>query len=103
MSLQCPHCPRKCGSENSLRAHVSKGHPLRPGSERMMQEIEEAERKALESLGKYKFAMFGYWAGIWVHLNRISGANKRSPFSELVKKARELHGSACPVEAELRS
>ena len=71
-------------------------------TERMMRELEDSERKALESLGKYKFAMFGYWAGIWVHLNRISGANKKNPFHDLVIKARELHGSACPTEAGVR-
>ncbi len=56
-------------------------------------EIEEAERKALDSLARYKFQMFGYWAGIWVHLNRIEGNSRPSPFADLVKKAREIKSS----------
>jgi hypothetical protein len=61
-------------------------------------EIEEAERKALDSLARYKFAMFGYWAGIWVHLNRIEGNNRPSPFKGLVKTARALQNAAPPTE-----
>jgi hypothetical protein len=48
----------------------------------------EAEYKAIDSLARYKFMMFGYWAGIWVHLNKISGKRSPSPFSTLVKVAR---------------
>lgn len=62
--------------------------------EALAKEIEEAERKALDSLARYKFQMFGYWAGIWVHLNRIEGKRRPSPFAELVKKARELQSVA---------
>lgn len=51
-------------------------------------EIQEAADKAIDSLARYKFAMFGYWAGIWVHLNRIDGGKRPSPFSVLVKAAR---------------
>ena len=51
-------------------------------------EIDEAERKAIDSLARYKFAMFGYWAGIWVHLNRIEGNKRPSPFKRLVTVAR---------------
>lgn len=35
------------------------------------EEMREAERKAIDSLARYKFLMFGYWAGVWVHLNRF--------------------------------
>jgi hypothetical protein len=52
-------------------------------------ELDQAERKAWDSLSRYKFAMFGYWAGVWVHLNRISGASKPNPWKVLVKQARE--------------
>lgn len=56
-------------------------------------EILEAERKAWQSLARYKFWMFGYWAGVWVHLNRIrgnvTGARKANPFVDLVRMARE--------------
>ena len=54
------------------------------------QEILEAETKAIDALGRYKFAMFGYWAGIWVHLNKIEGKKRPSPFKTLVHAAREI-------------
>lgn len=50
--------------------------------------IVEAEAKAWESLARYKFQMFGYWAAIWVHLNRISGQQRPNPWSGLVVAAR---------------
>lgn len=53
-------------------------------------EIQEAADKAIDSLARYKFAMFGYWAGIWVHLNRIDGGKRPSPFRDLVKAARAI-------------
>jgi len=51
-------------------------------------ELNEAEQKAWNSLKRYKFQMFGYWAGVWVHLNRIGEFNKPNPFKELVKFAK---------------
>lgn len=58
----------------------------------MEKEIEahltEAEQKAWESLARYKFQMFGYWAAIWVHLNRIGKFGKPNPFKQLVLTAR---------------
>jgi hypothetical protein len=56
---------------------------------RLIEDRDEARRKALQSLAKYKFAMFGYWAGIWVHLNRIIGDRQPNPFTDLVNLARE--------------
>lgn len=53
-------------------------------------EIQEAQAKALDSLARYKFAMFGYWAGIWVHLNRIEGRKRPNPFKALVHAARQI-------------
>jgi len=32
--------------------------------------------------------MFGYWAAIWVHLNRIGGFGLSNPWGELVRVAR---------------
>ena len=59
----------------------------------MTRELEEAmaeaEYKALDSLARYKFQMFGYWASIWVHLNRIGGFNRPNPFRWAVVEARE--------------
>jgi hypothetical protein len=61
--------------------------------ELLSKELEEAERKALDSLARYKFQMFGYWAAIWVHLNRLEGKSRPSPFTALVKAAREIQKS----------
>lgn len=58
--------------------------------ERLHADRAEAERKAIDSLARYKFAMFGYWAGIWVHLNRIIGDGCANPFRELVGAAKVL-------------
>jgi hypothetical protein len=54
----------------------------------------EAEQKAIDSLLRYKFQMFGYWAAIWVHMNRIAkecglGAEP-SPFWALVQLAGKI-------------
>lgn len=51
-------------------------------------DLENAERKAWEALSRYKFVMFGYWAAIWVHVNRMSGAKRKNPFAIVVKVAR---------------
>ena len=42
----------------------------------------------VNALGKYKFMNFGYWAAIWVHLNRISEHKKPNPWKEIVLQAR---------------
>lgn len=55
---------------------------------RLFSDLEEAERKAWDALGKYKFMMFGYWAAIWVHQNRVGKFKRRNPWIELVKIAR---------------
>lgn len=54
----------------------------------LMREMDEAETKAWDSLGRYKFQMFGYWAAIWVHLNRIGEFKRRNPFADVVRTAR---------------
>lgn len=61
-------------------------------SENLEHELNEAEVKAWDALSRYKFQMFGYWAAIWVHLNRVSGAKRPSPFGELVRFARSRKG-----------
>ena len=57
--------------------------------ERLQDAIKEAEFKAWDSLARYKFQMFGYWAAIWVHLNRVSGENRPNPFRSLVNLAKD--------------
>lgn len=56
--------------------------------ERLRNELAHAEQKAWDSLARYKFQMFGYWAAIWVHINRIGGFKADNPWSGLVKHAR---------------
>jgi hypothetical protein len=58
----------------------------------LIEGLDEAEQKAWDSLARYKFQMFGYWAAIWVHLNRISGENRPNPWKKLVSAAREEVG-----------
>lgn len=57
---------------------------------RLLKELDVAEEKAWDALSRYKFQMFGYWAAIWVHLNRISKAKRSNPWGALVKEARKV-------------
>ncbi len=60
--------------------------------------LNEAEAKAWKSLAFYKFQMFGYWASIWVHLNRISGENRPNPFKGIVSQAKHyVNGGRKPI------
>lgn len=52
-------------------------------------ELDLAEQKAHQSLGNYKFMMFGYWAAVWVHLNHIGKFKRPNPFREYVKQAQK--------------
>jgi hypothetical protein len=56
--------------------------------EELEKALDEAETKARENLAIYKFSNFGYWAAIWVHLNRIGQFNRPNPFVDYVKLAR---------------
>lgn len=56
---------------------------------RLLEDLQHAEREAWNALARYKFQMFGYWAAIWVHLNRIGKFRRPNPFRELVKAAKE--------------
>ncbi len=58
-------------------------------------EIDIAERKAWDALARYKFMMFGYWAAIWVHLNRISGQKRENPWRDLVREAKVVIANPC--------
>ena len=58
-------------------------------------EMETAATKAIDSLARYKFVMFGYHAGQWVLLNRIQGHRDPNPFKDLViaaQRTRERQG-----------
>ena len=66
--------------------HDLQHHPA--SHDRLTGERDAAERHAWDALGRYKFVMFGYWCGIWVHLNRICATTKPNPWRELVAAAR---------------
>lgn len=53
-------------------------------------ELDESEKKAIDALSRYKFQMFGYWAAIWVHLNRIGNFKRPNPFKDLVTTAKAM-------------
>jgi len=53
-------------------------------------EKDQAKSKALESLARYKFIMFGYHAALWVTLNRLDTEREPNPFARLVSLAREM-------------
>lgn len=61
-------------------------------SKALTDKMDDAELKAWDALSKYKFWMFGYWAAIWVHYNRINNdlfkVKARNPFIDAVKLAR---------------
>lgn len=57
--------------------------------ERLKKDLEEAEKKAWDALARYKFQMFGYWAAIWVHLNRVGAFKLPNPFKDAVALARQ--------------
>jgi hypothetical protein len=52
-------------------------------------ELREAEIKAHRALASYKFERFGYWAGVWVHQNRIGSFRLHNPFKAYVKQAKK--------------
>lgn len=57
-----------------------------------MEALDEAERKGWDSLARYKFLMFGYWAAQWVSINRLGGFSRPNPFGAVVIVAR---GKSC--------
>ncbi|HWW11329.1 MAG TPA: hypothetical protein VN018_02350 [Brevundimonas sp.] len=54
----------------------------------LLQELADAEAKAWDSLARYKFFMFGYWAAAWVRLNRMGDFGRPNPWGDLVGLAR---------------
>jgi hypothetical protein len=68
-------------------------------------ELDLAELKAWESLARYKFQMFGYWAAIWVHQNRlmarITGAKSLpNPWACFAKQAQGMMRAIAILETE---
>lgn len=54
----------------------------------LVQDLDAAEAKAWDALARYKFMMFGYWAAIWVHQNRVGRFRRPNPWLQLVQVAR---------------
>ncbi len=61
---------------------------MREVQQALAKPLQEAEENAWESLSGYKFQMFGYWAAIWVHLNRIGSFKRPNPWKGLVDTAK---------------
>ena len=51
-------------------------------------ERDTAETMAWNALARYKFLLFGYWAGLWIHLNRLCPTRSPNPWRDLVAAAR---------------
>ena len=56
--------------------------------ERIINAMNDAERKAWEALSGYKFWMFGYHAARWINYNNLLSDKFSSPFKECVHLAR---------------
>lgn len=61
--------------------------------EKLQGEKQNAYEQAIDSMTRYKFMMFGYWAAIWVHLNNLSNEKEPNPFKPFVHQARRLQQS----------
>jgi hypothetical protein len=64
-------------------------HANQTTADRLNTELYLAEAKAWDALSRYKFMMFGYWAGVWVHLNRVGGFKQPNPWKAVVKMSRK--------------
>jgi len=66
----------------------------------LIKKMNESERKAFDSLGRYKFEMFGYWSSTWVKYNQLAFdmgiINKKNPnpFKCLVNEAKKFNNQA---------
>lgn len=55
--------------------------------QKILDKMAEAEAKAVDSLARYKFLMFGYWAAQWVNMNKLLEKGEPNPFRKYVKVA----------------
>ena len=84
---QAPERP-ETGHATMNRASSAAAERATTTSQRITDEIAEAEHQAWTALTRYKFLLFGYWAGMWIHLNRIDGNRRANPWRQLVQQAR---------------
>jgi len=60
----------------------------------LLAKLDESEFKALDSLSRYKFEMFGYWSSTWVKYNQLAfemgviDKKRPNPFKEFVHLAK---------------
>ena len=84
----------------SLRTQDHDYHPFKTSIGVFMLETlkghrADAERKAWDSLARYKFLMAGYWMAKWVGFNQVlksEGHGDPNPFAPLVRFSRERLG-----------
>jgi hypothetical protein len=92
-SQQPAECPW-CGCFHEGTGACTGNEVAAEATDRVKQAVldarDEAEQKAWDSLGRYKFFMAGYWMGAWVKFNRLLPKADQcpNPFAELVKLAR---------------
>lgn len=67
--------------------------------EKIKDKMKEAESKAVDSLARYKFLMFGYWAAQWVNLNKLLEKKQPSPFKGFVKMGRMSRAAGVTSDA----
>lgn len=61
-------------------------------------DLAEAERKAWDSLARWKLYMFGYWAAYAIKLKRQLGRGREPFFKELVEIARKVMAERYDLE-----
>jgi len=55
--------------------------------QKILDKMAEAEAKAVDSLARYKFLMFGYWCAQWVNMNKLLDKKQSSPFRGFTRMA----------------
>lgn len=75
-SAQCPLCGKSAVLGVSERtAGIDSDYA---------EELKAAEDNAWYALSRNNFQQFGYWAEIWMQINRISKKKKANPFYEIL-------------------
>lgn len=61
----------------------------------VMRARDEAYNKAIDSLSRYKFEMFGYWASGWVKYNQLlpKEYKQSNPFRDFINLAKDKTGA----------
>jgi len=61
----------------------------------LLDKLNESQAKALDSLARYKFEMFGYWSSTWVKYNQLAyemgiiEKKRPNPFKDFVNLAKQ--------------